>query len=112
GVPLVEGWLRRMHDAGLAGSAEFRELAGVLLRVEPDAAQRAVAAHARAPDYTQQSFPATALAAFGKPAVPAMIAGLRAEEGDNLAREAASYLPVVLAGLAPDSLLHMRTALQ
>ena len=107
-APLIVAWLQRMHDANLASTPEFRDLATVLRTIAPNAPQEFVAAVNRQEVAGDLSYQVDVLVAMGKPGLPAVISGLAAAEGN--VREASSVLPVVLAKLGPIGLSELRQA--
>jgi HEAT repeat protein len=109
-VSLVEAWLHRMHEANLGDTPEFREMAGVLRALNPDAAKGLVAEVNRQGVVFDLSYHVDLLLAFGKTSVPVLVNGLQATEGN--VREAGSVLPVVLARFGPTALPDVRNALQ
>src|SRR5205085_2317270 len=78
-LPVVEAWLKRMHDRGQFSSAEFTELAQAMLTLEPEVPGRTAAAYVRERSYDLKLYPTNKLLAFGKAALPAVADALKTE---------------------------------
>jgi HEAT repeat protein len=112
-VPLLEAWLRAMHEAGRADSSVFRELAQTLLTL--DASMPAVVIKEyRQAKFTEADYCAYRLAAFGKVSLPLVLDALREETQDpaSFGKESWSKLPWVLAQLGPEAVPSLQTALK
>ena len=102
-----------MHDARLADTEEFGELAWLLLMVWPDAPERALNEHYAAWNQRDRDYAASRLIAYGKTVLPAVLEALdREAQHVKLSKQPSiSRLPVVLARLAPDSVPYLQKAL-
>jgi HEAT repeat protein len=112
-VPLLEAWMRRMHDARIGDTAVFRELAQAELAIDPLAPSHAVLALGLAERGADRAYFLQQLRAYGKATVPPALLVLQEEaaRAPDFRSAALSLFPWVLAEQGLDALPAVRGAL-